>query len=439
MGRDNWKYLILIIIGLMILFSNINKFTFADGASRFENLDSILEKGDIPTRDNHNKYSIVGPIFASPLWVIGNMLDDTERIVLKYNFVLFILAIIFMFYLLKDKIDKNILLSFFTILIFASMFSHHTQFFFGEVFTALLVTTGILAINFGKPLIGWILFILGVVNTPATIFAALLVVIVKAIKKRQLRYFTILIIIVALFVGESFLRNGDIGTGYEKTFGKQTIMPYSGMPNFSYPLMFGVLSLLLAFGKGLIFFAPGLLLWLNKKQIKLKKEFFDTYFEWIIFLAGIIIVYSKWWAWYGGWFWGPRFLLMASIPASFSLAVYVVKKHSNIWKNILVLAILALSFWVGLNGVIFGMSNVEECSDNNYALENLCWYTPEFSVLWHPFVDNHSLTSHDKIIIALWFITFIFIAKNNLFELQKQLILKYKKIKKDYKVSKWKF
>ena len=40
--------------------------------------------------------------------------------------------------------------------------------------------------------------------------------------------------------------------------GFRTALPYSGQPGFSYPFFFGVLSVLFAFGRGLVFFAPGL-------------------------------------------------------------------------------------------------------------------------------------------------------------------------------------
>ena len=37
-------------------------------------------------------------------------------------------------------------------------------------------------------------------------------------------------------------------------------MPYSGRQGFSYPFFLGLISILFSFGKGLIWFSPGLLL-----------------------------------------------------------------------------------------------------------------------------------------------------------------------------------
>src|SRR2546430_10361340 len=39
--------------------------------------------------------------------------------------------------------------------------------------------------------------------------------------------------------------------------------------------------------------------------------------------AGIVLVYGTWWAWYGGFTWGPRFLIFASLPASLLLAAQI--------------------------------------------------------------------------------------------------------------------
>src|SRR4029078_4990998 len=41
----------------------------------------------------------------------------------------------------------------------------------------------------------------------------------------------------------------------------------------------------------------------------------------VAFLAGLILVYARWWAWYGGWGWGPRFLLYAGVPSALGLAI----------------------------------------------------------------------------------------------------------------------
>jgi hypothetical protein len=41
-----------------------------------------------------------------------------------------------------------------------------------------------------------------------------------------------------------------------------------------------------------------------------------------------------------------------------------------------------------VDGQTFGQFGQGICPANQYSLESFCWYVPEFSVLWTPFVHN---------------------------------------------------
>ena len=43
------------------------------------------------------------------------------------------------------------------------------------------------------------------------------------------------------------------------------------------------------------------------------------------------------------------------------------------------LIVLALSSWVSLAGVLENASHSALCSQNNYQVEFVCWYVPDFS------------------------------------------------------------
>jgi hypothetical protein len=150
-------------------------------------------------------------------------------------------------------------------------------------------------------------------------------------------------------------------------------------------MFFGLLAIFLSFGKGLLFFAPGLFVpaapdadaRLRRVRVLL-----------VAFVAGLVVVYSRWWAWYGGTFWGPRFFLAASIPAAIALYTHLASRTPRSpLVNALVAVAVVESFWVGVNGLVFDISGLGICSRDDYALEMLCHFTPEFSPLWHPFVD----------------------------------------------------
>jgi hypothetical protein len=165
--------------------------------------------------------------------------------------------------------------------------------------------------------------------------------------------------------------------------------------------------LLFSFGKGIFFFAPGLLLPIRKTLRKVQEatnvDLFAIYTLWMSFLIGLLLVYSSWWAWHGGWFWGPRFLLIASIPASFALAVRLQRRDTSLLVNIVTVLVLCLSVWVGIDGAVYGDQALwNNCLGNNAYLETpLCYYTPEFSVLWHPFVVYQPL-NHKQLLYLLY-------------------------------------
>ena len=66
----------------------------------------------------------------------------------------------------------------------------------------------------------------------------------------------------------------------------------------------------------------------------------------------------------------------------------------------MVLAALLLSVWVGIDGQTFGNFAQTTCTANHYYLESFCWYVPEFSVLWTPFVFGAHLSWTGFIVIA---------------------------------------
>jgi hypothetical protein len=143
--------------------------------------------------------------------------------------------------------------------------------------------------------------------------------------------------------------------------------------------------------------------------------------------VGLVIVYSSWWAWYGGVAWGPRFFLFASIPASFAIAVQLGDAGRPLRWTIATLGILCLSAWVGLDGALYASTQVvtpSVCDTNHFALENLCWFTPDFSVLWYPFIAHlpPGQVSPRRIVFAVYSIAvFLYLALPLLADLVRDL------------------
>src|SRR5260370_40624044 len=107
----------------------------------------------------------------------------------------------------------------------------------------------------------------------------------------------------------------------------------------------------------------------------MKVDLYLIYTLWIRFLVGLVLVCSPWWAWYGGWFWGPRFFLFASLPASFGLAVRLPRPDTRLLVNVLTIGVLALSGLVGIDGALFDQYPLGKiCLVHKYSQEYLGHY-----------------------------------------------------------------
>jgi hypothetical protein len=127
-------------------------------------------------------------------------------------------------------------------------------------------------------------------------------------------------------------------------------------------------------------------------------------------VIGLVLVYARWWAWYGGAVWGPRFFLFASLPASLVLARWTARAEEHSTRaNVLVFGAVALSCWVGVNGIVFQGYGSEVFWRNNFETEYLNWYVPECSVLWLPFVVPKPLAWDAYVRLALFALGFAYL------------------------------
>lgn len=389
--RQSFYFRLGVLLLFVGLFLGLNFLPFGmsgDGAVRYKFMKIFVERAHLLPI----KYSMVGPFFSLPMWLIVSLLKpDDPYIVLKYNFILVVLLILILYLCFRNHFDKRFLLTFFFFLAFGSMFPAHFIDNYGEVFSTVCLTLGTVCLASKKLLIGWVLLILAVLNTPTLLVPLIFIILYITWESKKFRYLIIIVpVVLFLMFVENYFRTNTITAGFRtyitQDHGHQTILPYSGESGFSFPFFFGILSILFSFGKGLIFYCPGLLLigwaWktisdsVERKMIIL----------WFLIVIGLILTYASWWAWYGGWFWGPRFFLFASVPASWILARLVHARQTSILTSVVLLLCITLSFWVGADGVIFNQRAMDVCTIKDYALEHLCWYVPEFSALWRPFV-----------------------------------------------------
>ena len=390
--------LALVGIGLVLIYALSPFAIHGDGAVRFDALSQLLARGDVST----TPYSLVGPLISAPLWLVGHLHGTSDWWSARFNFILFIGALGAFYRVFVPDLGRRATLRFLLLLTTASMFPHHLGSYYGEAFTALFVGMGLAFVAARGAVRGWSLAVLGVANTPASLVGFGLAASGWASYRRHAKYLVPVAVAGALVMGEAWLRRGGpFVTGYESNAGARTVLPYSGLPGFSYPFILGVLSIFFSFGKGLLFFAPGLLFApaLLRQPSSAART---TLALWLLFLAGLVLVYARWWAWYGGVFWGPRFFLFASLPAALALVMWLRLPVRSWTAEAAALIVIVWSFWVGVNGAVYGLSGteVEICTANQYALEFLCWYVPEFSPLLRPLLVPRALSAIEYTALA---------------------------------------
>jgi hypothetical protein len=386
----------LLLIGWVFLWFFEPHHNEADGAIRFQALQQLIDTGTW----SPVSFPLIGTLLAAPLYLLGRLAMTPAWWVARYDLVLFGLGLIALWRLLRDRVPPEVLRAFLLLALAGSMMTHQLSAFGAETFNVVALAVGLAAWTGGRFLLGGIALALGMANVPATAVGVALALGDWAWRNRRWRAVFPLMGFAALWLGENWLRRGHpFLTGYAGNAGYHTVLPYSGRPDFSYPLFFGVLQLLLSFGKGLLFFAPGLFLWFPAARRALRAvRPFQRACLWVV--AGLILVYGQWWAWYGGYSWGPRFLVFAAIPASLRLAAEVNQPPRRLLPLLCVLGALLLSLWAGFNGATFRFWHQDVCTQGNYALEALCWDVPEFSVLWTPFVWPRPLAGNEWALLA---------------------------------------
>src|SRR5437660_5383878 len=249
----------LIIVGLLFVALLLPRPILGDGQTRYRDLLRLLSTHILFQPSAW--YSLIGPLFSTPLLLIGKQLGHPQAWTSFYHLMLFSLCLLLSFFLLRNHVDRGLLRKFFLMLIYGSMFAAPLDGYYGEVFTALSVGFGVfVAFRRFTSIGGWVAVILGVANTPATLIGLGLLVLKRMVDSKCWRYILVFGAVVLCIVMETWLRHGKLfNAQYVNTPGVRTVMPYSGRPGFSYPFLFGLLSILFSFCKGLLFYTPGLL------------------------------------------------------------------------------------------------------------------------------------------------------------------------------------
>ena len=409
-GRDpaetfEWA---LLAVGFAVLFFCLPHSLLGDDLVRFEDIERLLHDGHL----SDSRYSLVMPILSAPLLLLGEVVGSPESWAARFNVIVVAAGAAVALRSLRGRIDPALARRLLLILLFASLLTNRLRDYNAEVLTATFFAVGlVLVVGERHAVAGWTAIVIGVVNTPAALIALALVAGAECVRTRRLRCLVPIAAAVLLIGLEAWVRRGSPFTsGYEGDHGFATVLPYSGRPGFSYPFLLGVLAVLFSFGRGLLFFAPGLLLWLSDRTRREAAAHRRVTVLMLLTVAGLVLVYAKWWSWYGGLAWGPRFFVFAAVPAALLIAFRLQHTGESARADAVTLGVLVLSAWVGLTGAVGDPSTLAFCARDDYALESLCWYSPEYSSLWLPLRDFPSLTVRTTVTAAYCVVVFVYLA-----------------------------
>lgn len=398
-----YSKLFILLLMLIIFFSDNGQIS-GDGTLRWEALRELM--------DNHHltpdKYSIIQPLAAAPLFVIGDLYVKAKRlfrqgestdvdsayrlkiikgVVQRFNkFIILFIALWFYRYLKKGLAWSRERASLATLfLLWGSLLIPHARDFYSECLwtglslAALTIWSSIWGLSGRRipkfTIISFIIItsLLIPLNPTLVIVLGGMAVIISLgrlwISRRPGKTLNLgtvlkpdmLLLTVSISAGillcflENYLRRGRV-----------TDFGYTG-EGFTVPFASGFFGLLISPTRGILFFIPTFFcgFWLLFDRDILNKNESNKVFILLSLLYSAILpcAYAKWHTWHGGWYWGPRFLLPLSILGSLYYVILLKEK----WKTSrhavksLLLSLGVCSFLVYKVGTTINQSHLLDC------------------------------------------------------------------------------
>lgn len=220
----------------------------------------------------------------------------------------------------------------------------YTRFFFSEpLFTCCLVLAAV-ALYFGKPILagGALGYALatrlgGIVLLPAFVVYALLL---QGAVRERFRHLSLMLAGmlpgIALIVFNNLARFRLLGE-----------RGYVGQ-GFNGSMLDGLAGLLFSPGKSVFLYVPILLL-LPLAVLPFFHRFPAESMLALILTVATLLQSSLWWIWWGGWGWGPRFLVPLMPFLVLPLGVLL---QSHLWRRVLLFGLAPLGLFVNLLGIL---------------------------------------------------------------------------------------
>ncbi len=285
-----------------------------------------------------------------------------------------------------------------------SMFSLFVTGFNAEALALMLVSYGALLAIDGRRLttraVGGVLMAIGAACVPVQVLALGVVGLVM-LRRRNAWFLLASGAAVVITIVDATWTMGHLAVSkYPHEVGHfKDLLPWGDVANFGYPFVFGLVGILFSFGRGLLWFQPALFV----RSVQPATDVVRTWRRALtLYVVVMIPVYSKWWAWYGGFTFGPRFFLLGVVPA----AVIVTERLQTAggvtrWAVGVLLALW--NAWVAIAGSVFFLTPVANalCRAEQFRYEPACWYFGEYSPLLGPLWEHWDLRPAEMVFMVV--------------------------------------
>jgi hypothetical protein len=420
----------LLALGILSYFSHQDMLLQGDGRRRYDALATLMEFRLMSTT-----FSMVMPFFAIPFYALGRLVGHPAEAVSFFSLTVTLLFLPLFWRSMRNLSDPETATLCVLMLLGNSMLLASTPYFEPEPFSVVLMGLGILWYHEGRLVPAALALLVSAANIPASLLGAAFVGLRWAWLRGRVRWLCLpLLAGLECALERIVFRHGAAVLALQPA-AHPSILPFSKSADFSYPMVLGVLNIVFSFGKGILFFAPGLLLWWSV-QPRLRVQERRLLGDMLAYLLGLIIVYSNWTGWADDNSWGPRFFLFASLPASILLAISLREKTASIPRLGLTLVVLAASAWVAIDGLVYNFDVLQSFFKDEHAPLFFATYnTAEFSPLFLPFWQGMTSIDSAARIVVFW--SFMAASLSLAYPLIKQLVERALEI--DFPEVTWRF
>ncbi len=380
-----------IVLGVAVLLCFVPQHVAIDDWRRQRALDAILNG---PPSGKVMKYSVVMPFVAFVPYLVTSAIGIGSVVYDHFDVLLWVPWCLFVGARLTRLRTRRFAVCVVT-LTTASMFAPFVTLFNSEAFSLMFVSAGLLLAldsegRFARTL-GVVLVGLGVANIPVQIAAAAVAGTWLWWRRRQVWLLVSVALATLIHIADVTWTTGHLGLQkYPQEWWETQLLPWGRIYDFGYPFLFGLVGILVSLGRGIVWYQPGLF-------VRNPDAPDDAVRTWrtlmTLMVVAMIPIYAKWWAWYGGFTFGPRFFLLGVVPAAVALCDRLTNARNNgQWA---VAALLTLwSGWVAIVGVLYFATPQADflCRVEDFRYEPMCWWVGEYSPLLAPTWDRSALT-----------------------------------------------